>query len=493
MPGGDFGRGRGGVNPVIVVVFDGLQPGQVTPRLMPNLARFAAEGVVGDNHHAVFPTVTRANVASIVTGCQPGAHGLTGNTLVIPEYDPHQAVNALEPELSRLAARAPVLLRPTLGDVLRCWGQEYIAVGTGTSGNAYLQHPNAEAGGGATIHPDFCLPRGLHGEITARFGAWPSRGEPGAAKLARAVDVFTGYVLGERRPAVSLLWFSEPDTAQHAYGVGSAESVAALREADAQFGRLLEGLEGLGLSEDANVLAVSDHGYSTVSGVVDLAAGLREAGFAPGGEPGGVAVAANGGSALFYASGGDGDTAGRLAGWLAAQSWCGAMMASAAAGDVPGALPASLVGLEGPRAPSLAMSFRWDSRVNDAGFAGYAYSTNLAPGKGQHGSMSRHETRNVLFARGPGFKRGAAAGSPTGNADLAPTILSLLGLPGGEGMDGRVLGEILRGGPEGVEWRRDTYEAECGIAGGRYRQAVTVSRAGGALYVDWGNAGTEDC
>ena len=168
------------------------------------------------------------------------------------------------------------------------------------------------------------------------------------------------------------------------------------------------------------------------------------------------------------------------------------MMASAAAGDVPGALPASLVGLEGPRAPSLAMSFRWDSRVNDAGFAGYAYSTNLAPGKGQHGSMSRHETRNVLLARGPGFKRGAASGSPTGNADLAPTILSLLGLPGGEGMDGRVLGEMLRGGPEGVEWRRDTYEAECGIAGGRYRQAVTVSRAGGALYVDWGNAWTED-
>ena len=96
------------MNPVVVVVFDGLQPGQVTPRLMPNLARFAAEGVVGDNHHAVFPTVTRANVASIVTGCQPGANGLTGNMLVIPEYDPHRAVNALEPELSRAAARAPV-------------------------------------------------------------------------------------------------------------------------------------------------------------------------------------------------------------------------------------------------------------------------------------------------------------------------------------------------------------------------------------------------
>ncbi len=473
---------------VIIVVFDGLQPAQVTPEIMPNLARFAAEGVICRNHHAVFPTVTRANVASIVTGHHPGAHGLTGNMLVIPEFDPRRAINALEPALSEVSAQHPVLLKPSLGDILLHHQQEYIAVGTGTSGNAYLQNPNAEKGGGATIHPDFCLPRPLHSEIIARFGPWPDRREPTSAKMSRAVDILAEYVLAERQPAVSLLWLSEPDTSQHAHGVGSAKAAATVREADRRFGWLLDWLDERGLSSGANVIVVSDHGYSTISDVIDIEADLRKAGFRTGDEPGGVAVAPNGGSALFYTNS---DTTAELAEWLTAQPWCGAIAASDAAGNIPGILPASLVGLEGPRAPHLAMSFRWDSTPNGAGFAGHAYSTNLGPGRGQHGSMSRHETRNVFFARGPNFKQSATLNIPTGNVDLAPTILHLLGVPGGETMHGRILHETLRDGPNAVEWRTETREAERNTPGGRYRQAITVSQVGKTMYVDEGSGGIE--
>ena len=469
---------------IVIVVFDGLQPAQVTPELMPNLARFAAEGVTGDNHHAVFPTVTRANVASIVTGHHPGDHGLTGNMLVIPEFDPYRAINALEPTLTEVAAQHPVLLKPTLGDILHRHGHEYIAVGAGTSGNAYLQNPNAETGGGATIHPDFCLPRQLHAELHARFGPWPSQRGPTTPKLARVVDIFTEYVLAERRPAVSMLWLSEPDVSQHAHGVGSPEAVRAIAGADRQFGRLLSWLDGHGPPSGTNVIVVSDHGYSTISEVIDIETGLRADGFPPGEEPGGVAVAPNGGSALFYTSG---DTTERLAAWLTAQPWCGALLASEAAGNIPGTLPAALIGLEGPRAPSLAMSFRWDSAPNAAGFAGHAPSTSLGPGRGQHGSMSRHETRNVFFARGPSFQQSASVASPTGNVDLAPTILHLLGLPGGETMHGRILQETLRGSPDAIEWQTTTHEAERITPGGRYRQAITVSRVGMTVYVDEGS------
>ena len=56
---------------VLIVVFDGLQPSQVTPELMPNLSALAAEGVTFGNHHPVFPTVTRTNAASMVTGRSP--------------------------------------------------------------------------------------------------------------------------------------------------------------------------------------------------------------------------------------------------------------------------------------------------------------------------------------------------------------------------------------------------------------------------------------
>ena len=475
----------------ILVVFDGLQPSQVAPELMPNLCGIAARGVTFRDHHAVFPTVTRANVASIVTGHQPGAHGLTANMLVIPEFDPHNAIGALEPTLTRVAEIGPVLLKPTLGDILHRHGMEYIAVGAGTTGNAYLQNPNAETGGGATIHPEFCLPRHLPAEIESRLGPWPDRQASSARKLARVVDVFTEYVLKERRPAVAMLWLSEPDSSQHAHGVGSPEAVAAIREADRQFGRLLDWLEQQGLAAETNLLVASDHGYSTISEVINVEAELREAGFPSGDKPGGVAVAPNGGSVLFYAPGDTAATAARLAEWLTMQPWCGALVASEAAGTIPGTLPARLIGLEGPRAPALTMSFRWDSAVNQAGFPGYACSTNLGPGRGQHGSMSPHETRNVLFAHGPSFRRSAVVDTPTGNADIAPTILRLLGLPGSEGTHGRVIGEAFIGGRESIEYRTEIHEAGRETPVGPYRQEISVSRVAETLYVNYGSGGLQ--
>ena len=474
---------------IVIVAFDGLQPAQVTSELMPNLARFAAEGVTFTNNHAVFPTVTRINAASMVTGMHPGRHGLMANTLVVRDFDPYLAFSALEPMLAKLAKKTGrVLLQPTLADILSGGGSEYIAVGTGTSGNAYVHNPNADRSGGATIHPEFCLPYGLHDEIVARFGTWPDAGVTNVEKLARAVDITTMYVLPERRPAVCFVWFSEPDHAQHAHGVGSEVASQAIREADEQFGRLLSHLNG-----DTDVFVISDHGYSTVKEVVDIVDLVREAGFPEGDRPGGVVVAPNGGSALFYTHGGEQEVADRLAAWLMAQPWCGALMASEAVAGIDGTVAASVAGMQGERTPELAMSFRWDSEVNAAGYAGHAYSTSLGPGQGQHGSMSRHETHNVLFARGPSFKQALTIDNPTGNIDLAPTISNILGLSGGEGMDGRVLYEALRDGPEpaSVQWRTETHEAHSSVDGGVYRQYVKVSSVGDTTYVDEGQGGVE--
>ena len=109
---------------VVIVAFDGLQPAQVKQELMPNLAQFVAQGVTFANHHAVFPTVTRINAASMVTGMHPGRHGLTANTLVVRDFDPYLAFSALEPSLAQLAEKTGrVLLQPTLADILSQHGQ----------------------------------------------------------------------------------------------------------------------------------------------------------------------------------------------------------------------------------------------------------------------------------------------------------------------------------------------------------------------------------
>ena len=236
------------------------------------------------------------------------------------------------------------------------------------------------------------------------------------------------------------------------------------------------------------MIVASDHGYSTITEVIDVEAELRRAGFPPGGEPGGVTVAPNGGAVLFYATDNIPGTSERLAQWLMRQPWCGPLLASSAAGDIEGSLPASLAGLDGPRAPALTLSFAWDSQVNASGYAGHAYSTSLGLGQGQHGSMSPHETRNVMFARGPSFRQSAIVDAPTGNTDIAPTILRLLGLPGGDAMAGRVLSETLRSGPESVEWQTITHRAECSTPSGRYQQAVNVFQIGATVYLDHGSS-----
>ena len=472
---------------VLIVVFDGLQPAQVRPELMPNLARFASEGVFFENHHPVFPSVTRINAASMVTGRYPGGHGLAANTMVARDYDPALVFSALEPVLAKIkAATGQALLAPTLADILASHGLEYTAIGVGTSGNAYVHNPNADGVGGATIHPDFTLPYPLHKRLVTKFGAWPGETSPNTPRFDHAVRILTEHILPERSPAVALIWSSEPDKAQHAAGVGSEASDRAIREADERFGRIIGWIESNSQTQEVDVMVVSDHGYSTIQETVDVEWYVRSAEFSKKD----VLVAPNGGSVLFYCR--DMDTTDRLAAWLMAQPWCGALLASETVGEIEGTLPMSLSGGDGPRAPELAMSLGWDSRSNGAGYAGFAHSTGGAPGLGQHGSMSRHEMRNVLIARGPKFRRLSRVTSPTGNVDIAPTVLRLLGLPIPDDMDGRVLVEALAGGPDSIEWASTTVSAERTLEDRMYCQQARVSKVGTTTYLDEGNGWREE-
>ena len=230
------------------MAFDGLQPSQIDPHHTPTIHRLARDGVTFARHHAVFPSVTRVNAASMVTGRHPGGHGLAGNTLVIREWDAHQAIPALAPELSRVAASTGrALLAPTLGEMLAPHRLTFGTVVGGTSGNAYVQHPLADRVGGAILHPEFSLPDEHHGRVVARFGAWPPKRSPELDRIHRVADVFLDYLVPEVNPDVALVWFPEPDTSQHAAGVGAASAVEAIVAADAELGRVLGELAARGV------------------------------------------------------------------------------------------------------------------------------------------------------------------------------------------------------------------------------------------------------
>src|SRR5437879_2472382 len=69
---------------VIIFVWDGLRADELTPEIAPDYFALARSGVVFADHHAVYPTFTMMNSASIATGAYPGVHGFYGNVVYAP-------------------------------------------------------------------------------------------------------------------------------------------------------------------------------------------------------------------------------------------------------------------------------------------------------------------------------------------------------------------------------------------------------------------------
>src|SRR5438067_85554 len=76
---------------VMVLVVDGRRPDAITADETPTLWRLRSEGVAFTDSHSVFPTVTRVNAATLVTGAQPATHGIVGNEMYVPAVEPSRA------------------------------------------------------------------------------------------------------------------------------------------------------------------------------------------------------------------------------------------------------------------------------------------------------------------------------------------------------------------------------------------------------------------
>jgi arylsulfatase A-like enzyme len=363
---------------------------------------------------------------------------------------------------------------------------EYVAIGVGTSGNAYVHNPLADLYGGATIHPEFTIPSSLHKELKGLFGGWPEEQLPNTPRYKKAADIFIDYVLGKINPEVALIWSSEPDKSQHAFGVGSDAAKAALREADLEFGRVMEYIRDSSQHQNSDLMILSDHGYSTISEVINIETLLESSNLAG---SGGWLLAQNGGCALFYLKNQkDVHLVPELVEWLSSQVWCGTLCSSERLGKVKGTIPLSSIMNEGKRSPDIIMSFNWDSTDNVNGYSGHVFSTGGAKNLGQHGSMSLHEMNNTLICCGPTFLESEKILSPSGNIDILPTILTILGQDIPDHVEGRVLEESFRETNSEVISVAHKYDASLTTNQATYFQEITVSFVGDSKYIDEGNS-----
>lgn len=468
----------------LIVAFDGLRPDMVSEELAPNLDRFCRAGVRFEDCRAVFPSETRVNQASLVTGCQPARHGIVANKFVEPAVGGYVNTGDFA-ELSRADAAlgGGLLAAPSLGEVLRGHGGSLAVLGCGTAGGNRILHHQAAALGDLNLS--------LHGphrsttpdaaeSLMSRIGAFPPEEIPNGARIDWLVEAYTQIVAPERDPTVAILWFSDPDRPYHYRGIESPDAAQSIRLADAAFGRLIDWREASGQAERLQIVALSDHGHiRTVGRPLGLAERLGAAGFRLG--EGGDAVLVPGTCGSLYVA--DADRQAAIARWLQTQPWCGPILARDLEGKRPtGTLPLAAANLDHARAGDLVFVLaRDDVAMRTAPGRCLHDNPDIPEGCGLHGGLNRFELASLLAFSGSCFAAGRRVRGPAGIVDVMPTLLHLLGLADAVEMDGRVLSETLTSAsPSSPAARRRETSVN---AGDGYRQSLTADEAGGVRYL----------
>ena len=361
-----------------------------------------------------------------------------------------------------------------------------------------------------------------------------------------ATDVLLPRFAARKRPFALVFWSRDPDGTQHNQGdslnsltpgINGPTPRAAVRNADTDLARLRAALVKLGLDKTTDIVVTADHGFSTISkrsatsgaakaGYPDVPAGFLPPGFlgidlsqalgVPVWEPNGlpfsttghprsgnailgrdptrpeVLIGANGGAELFWfpTVADKRAMAQRIVAALSAHDYVAAFFTADALGEIPGALPLSTLRFKGSARtppPDMILSLRSDP-ITGCGrpllCAAEITDGSLQQGQGSHGALSRANTRNMMAAVGPDFRRGYVDPAPVSNADWVPTVARALGvrLPSKGKLAGRVMEEALRAGPRAPHAQAERLTSKPGPNG--FVSAIDIQRLGERIYVD---------
>ena len=155
---------------ILLIVWDGLRPDMITAKNTPFVHQMAQRGVFCTANHAVFPTATRINSASLTTGCYPARHGIVDNELYIPALKVDKPASCADwTNLQKLAELegGRLLDPPTIGECLAGAGKKMVSIGSGSPGTTYLTDPTAS---GPVVNWATAWPAAVQTEVESRIG-----------------------------------------------------------------------------------------------------------------------------------------------------------------------------------------------------------------------------------------------------------------------------------------------------------------------------------
>ncbi len=488
----------GNARHVVLIVWDGMRPDFVSEKGTPNLWKLAHEGTTFRHHHSVWPSLTNVNGTALATGVFPQRSGVIGNNEYRPELDRSNPIDTAVTETIRKAdeiSGGKYLALPTIPELVQASGGRTAVAGTKWVATLFDRPRDRAAEGGRkfpSLTAGTALPAAAQKTLLDSLGTFPAKSFPNIAQDGWTTSALLDSFWKEEVPAFSLLWLSDPDFTAHETAPGSPKVLSGIANSDAMLGRVIQTLKAKDTRADTDVFVVSDHGFSTIERSVDIPALLNAAGFhalkniGDEARPGAILVVGNGGTTFYYVTGHDEEVTGRLVAWLQQSDFAGVIFAR---NKIEGAFTLQDAHLDKTDGPDVIVSFRWNEKVNEFGAPGMIMADwNRTAGKGTHATLSKFDLHNTLIAAGPDFRRGYVDELPSGNIDVAPTILHLLGITSRAPLDGRILSEALVtdeistpiAEPEIMETARE-------FPNGKWRQTIKVSTVGDKRYFDEGN------
>lgn len=407
----------------VYVNCDGLCTDWISAERTPALAALSARGLRCAEHRAIFPSVTRASAAAVATGCRPIRHGLHGNRMGLLEDGRIVVRDAGPPDFRGH-------MRKALGRTLRVPTMSQRVAKQG----GFVAYSNVSPGAAYFLDPD------EHGEVRHRAGSYGPGGlvvpplpvKAGLQGDIAMADLFCDEVLRGRPRAISVMWFGDPDLTMHNAPIGSPAHMTALAQIDELVGKVAATVDALrAKGEDILLMVGSDHGHETVGNGINVTAWLDENGYSALREAGQLGFATQGTATLLYAIGEAERVVQSVLGKLKDEPWVGGI-ATGAELEQLGIAP------EGGLVAGISLARKPDP--NDFGVAGQRWaafngSEFKGLGFGQHGGWGPDETRPFLIVDHPAGKP-ARRTERTSLIDIAPTILTFLGLPV-DGMEGK--------------------------------------------------------
>ena len=216
----------------LIVSFDGFRYDYLDMAETPNFDNFLQDGVSAESLIPVFPSLTFPNHYSIATGSYVDSHRILSNSFYSKHLDKTYSMRNSE------------------------------AV---QNGNFYGMEPIWVTAEKHNLNTATYFWIGSEAEIS---GHRPSiyKNYDGSVSFESRIDsIITWFNYDQdKRPKLSMLYFSEPDYTGHRYGTKGTEIISAIIEMDKLFGSLLEKLKTLDIYKELNIIVVSDHGMTEV-------------------------------------------------------------------------------------------------------------------------------------------------------------------------------------------------------------------------------------